>query len=177
MKMAALPQALVLCLCVACTHARTTASPRQEERAAQKADDEPSDGANEDSGSEGQKEPSSAPARAERASGSGEPAARRDGEQKDQQKSASKDEAKEAKDDEDVAPEDIEVSTTPQGLLEPGAMEKVREKLGVGKGESVQRALRKFQREHDLPATGMLDHETVERLGLSPDEIFEQAAR
>jgi putative peptidoglycan binding protein len=74
-----------------------------------------------------------------------------------------------------VDPEDIEVSTSPQGLLKPGAEDQVRQKLGVDKGAGMGSALRKFQREHDLPATGMVDHETVIKLGLEPSDIFEKA--
>lgn len=171
MKTTALPHALLLCLGVACTHARTTASPRQEERAAQKADNESGEGSGDDTGSKDEQKSGSEPAKTdERTSATAEQATRRDGDRKDDADSKDKDK-------DDIAPEDIEVSTTPQGLLEPGAMDKVRDKLGVAKGESVQTAIRRFQREHDLPATGMLDHETVERLGLSPDEIFEQSAR
>jgi hypothetical protein len=173
-KSAGLSHVLLLSVCVACAHAKTAANPRQEERAAQSADNEPSQGEGQPP-EKGEAADDSATKSDGRASATGEQASRRDGDRKD----TSDDKAKgdgEGKSD-DVAPEDIEVSTSPQGLLEPGAMDKVREKLGVAKGESVQTALRRFQREHDLPATGMLDNETVERLGLSPDEIFEQAAR
>jgi hypothetical protein len=34
--------------------------------------------------------------------------------------------------------------------------------------------LRRFQRAHDLPATGIPDHQTVKDLGLDPDQIFRQ---
>ena len=33
-------------------------------------------------------------------------------------------------------------------------------------------SIRRFQRAEDLPATGVPDRETVERLGLDPDETF-----
>jgi hypothetical protein len=60
--------------------------------------------------------------------------------------------------------------------LKPGADEKVREKLGVkGKGEDLRPALQRFQREHDLPATGILDHRTAKELGLEPNDVFERA--
>lgn len=72
-------------------------------------------------------------------------------------------------------PEDIEVATSAKGLLEPGAEDQVRERLGVPKGEGYRGALMRFQREHDLPATGILDHETAEALGLNPSEIFASA--
>jgi murein L,D-transpeptidase YcbB/YkuD len=36
--------------------------------------------------------------------------------------------------------------------------------------------IRRFQRAHDLPATGVADNETVKSLGLDPDQIFRKAA-
>jgi hypothetical protein len=73
-------------------------------------------------------------------------------------------------------PERVPVASSPAGLLKPGADEKVREKLGVKeKGEDLRPALQRFQREHDLPATGILDHRTVKELGLDPDDVFERA--
>ncbi|HEU4580637.1 MAG TPA: peptidoglycan-binding domain-containing protein [Polyangiaceae bacterium] len=73
-------------------------------------------------------------------------------------------------------PERVPVASSPAGLLKPGADEKVREKLGVKeKGGDYRTALQRFQREHDLPATGILDHRTAKELGLDPDDIFERA--
>jgi hypothetical protein len=73
-------------------------------------------------------------------------------------------------------PEQVPVASSPAGLLKPGADEKVREKLGVKeKGGDYRAALQRFQREHDLPATGILDHRTAKELGLDPDDIFERA--
>ena len=73
-------------------------------------------------------------------------------------------------------PERVPVASSPAGLLKPGADEKVRQKLGVkGKGEDLRPALQRFQREHDLPATGILDHRTAKELGLDPDDVFERA--
>jgi murein L,D-transpeptidase YcbB/YkuD len=70
----------------------------------------------------------------------------------------------------------VPVASSPAGLLKPGAEEKVRAKLGVKqKGEDLRPALQRFQREHDLPATGILDHRTAKELGLDPDEVFERA--
>jgi murein L,D-transpeptidase YcbB/YkuD len=66
-----------------------------------------------------------------------------------------------------------EVATSARGLYKPGAEEKVREKLGINGDSSTRGPLQRFQREHGLPATGMLDHETAKRLGLDPDDIFE----
>jgi hypothetical protein len=74
-------------------------------------------------------------------------------------------------------PESIPVSTSDQGLLKPGAEKAVIDKLGVKSKDGLRAALQKFQRSHDLPATGMLDHETVKVLGLNPEDIFERAGR
>lgn len=73
-------------------------------------------------------------------------------------------------------PDEIPVASSPSGLLKPGAEQTVREKLGVKDGGSLRKALQKFQKEHDLPATGMLDQRTTEALGLDPDELFERAS-
>jgi putative peptidoglycan binding protein len=77
-------------------------------------------------------------------------------------------------------PEDVPVSTSPAGLLAPGADDKIRDKLAAAgfaaKGKSTDEALRRFQRANDLPATGIPDHETVKKLGLDPNDIFRAAA-
>jgi len=73
-------------------------------------------------------------------------------------------------------PGEIPVASSPSGLLKPGAEQAVREKLGVKAGGSLRQALQKFQKEHDLPATGMLDQRTAEALGLDPDDLFERAS-
>ena len=74
-------------------------------------------------------------------------------------------------------PERVPVASSPAGLLKPGADEKVREKLGLKeKGEDLRPALQRFQRDHDLPATGILDHRTAKELGLDPDDVFERAS-
>jgi hypothetical protein len=73
-------------------------------------------------------------------------------------------------------PEQVPVASSPAGLLKPGAEQKVRDKLGLkAKDEALRPALQRFQREHDLPATGILDHRTVKELGLDPDDVFERA--
>jgi hypothetical protein len=73
-------------------------------------------------------------------------------------------------------PSEVPVATSPSGLLKPGAEQKVRDKLGVEAGDgSLRAALQRFQKEHDLPATGILDQRTVESLGLDPDDVFERA--
>ena len=66
-------------------------------------------------------------------------------------------------------PEDVPVATTSLALLQPGAEDKVRDKLGIGSKDALPEAVRRFQREHDLPATGTLDHATVRKLGLEPE--------
>jgi hypothetical protein len=77
-------------------------------------------------------------------------------------------------------PDDVPVSTTPAGLLAPGADDKIRDKLAAAgfaaDGKSTKEALRRFQKDNDLPATGIPDHETVKKLGLDPNEIFRAAA-
>jgi len=74
-------------------------------------------------------------------------------------------------------PSEIPVASSPSGLLKPGAEQTVRDKLGVkASGGSLRRALQKFQKERDLPATGILDQRTVESLGLDPDDVFERAS-
>jgi len=77
----------------------------------------------------------------------------------------------------------IPLATSPSGLLKPGAEKKIQEKLsdkGVfdekpPSGEldgPTREALRRFQREEGLPATGMPDDKTVKKLGLNPADIF-----
>jgi len=74
-------------------------------------------------------------------------------------------------------PGEIPVASSPSGLLKPGAEQKVRDELGVkAGGGSLRQALKKFQKDHDLPATGILDQRTVESLGLDPDDVFERAS-
>ena len=76
-------------------------------------------------------------------------------------------------------PGDVPVSTSPSGLLAPGADDKIRDKLAAAgfpaHGKSSKEALRRFQRANDLPATGIPDHETVKKLGLDPGDIFRAA--
>ena len=76
-------------------------------------------------------------------------------------------------------PGDVPVSTSPAGLLAPGADDKIRDKLAAAgfaaDGKSTKEALRRFQKANDLPATGIPDHETVKKLGLDPNETFRAA--
>lgn len=73
----------------------------------------------------------------------------------------------------------VPVATAPDVLLAPGAEDKIRERLASegylddkeSKG-ATRAGIRRFQKEHDLPTTGVADHETVKKLGLNPDQIF-----
>jgi hypothetical protein len=75
------------------------------------------------------------------------------------------------------------LATSPAGLLKPDAMAAIQKKL-VARGqlsadqesgkldEPTQRALRAFQRDNHLPATGMPDDLTVQKLGIPPGQAF-----
>jgi hypothetical protein len=77
---------------------------------------------------------------------------------------------------------DISISTSPGALLKPGAAKLIQEKLsqdGDLEGDAsseldarARAALAKFQRRHDLPATGIPDDATVRKLGLAPEAVF-----
>lgn len=170
MKTSAFACTAVLALATACFHAKEVADPSQEERASQQGSEEEKS-AKEEAGTDG-KDSENADAPSEKgppsekkASAKPEPSANR----------AASDEKGDGKQGEDaIDPEDIPVASSPHGLLKPGADEKVREKLGVPKQGGMRKELMNFQREHDLPATGMLDHETVEKLGLDPKDIFQK---
>jgi len=79
-------------------------------------------------------------------------------------------------------PKTTPLAQAPEGLLTPGAEQKIRDKLSAGgfmkedANASTEAALRRFQAVHDLPSTGVPDHETVRRLGLNPDDLFRKAA-
>lgn len=174
MQTSAIACAAALVLATACFHAKQVADPSQEENAAQQGSEEEKAAKDEDKGSKDEKDAEKTDAASEKKAAA-QPAT--------SEKRASSDErpggkgGEEAKDGDaegGIDPEDIPVASSPQGLLKPGADEKVREKLGVSKGAGMRKALMKFQREHDLPATGMLDHETVERLGFDPKDIFQK---
>jgi hypothetical protein len=80
-------------------------------------------------------------------------------------------------------PKGTPLAQAPEGLLTPGAEQKIHDKLSAGgfmKGDanaSTEAALRRFQAAHDLPSTGVPDHETVRRLGLNPDDLFRKAVQ
>lgn len=150
--------AVLLSLGGACSHARTVAGPPEAPAESSAPSAEGEAGAGEPGRSGPDK---GAAAAADRGSKPERESSESDGDQNDET---------------EPDPEDIEVATSAKGLLEPGAEDKVRERLGVPKGEGYRGALMRFQREHDLPATGILDHETAEALGLNPSEIFASAA-
>ncbi len=75
------------------------------------------------------------------------------------------------------------LATSPAGLLKADAVEAIQEKLASrgdlsDKRESgkldppTREALREFQRKNNLPATGMPDDLTVQKLGLDPGRVF-----
>jgi peptidoglycan hydrolase-like protein with peptidoglycan-binding domain len=78
----------------------------------------------------------------------------------------------------------VRLSTSPEALLKPGALARIQEKLaheGTLNGEptgkmdaATKKGLEDFQRDHDLPATGIPDDATVGRLGLKPTDVFRQ---
>jgi hypothetical protein len=75
------------------------------------------------------------------------------------------------------------LATSPSGLLKPGAVGAIQAKL-VSSGhlsksdesgtldEPTRKALRGFQHDNNLPATGAPDDLTVQKLGLHPDQVF-----
>jgi hypothetical protein len=74
----------------------------------------------------------------------------------------------------------VPIATAPEGLLKPGAEDKIRDKLVSGGfmeegGGSVHTGLLRFQREHDLPATGDPDEATLRKLGLDPDQLLRKS--
>lgn len=74
------------------------------------------------------------------------------------------------------------LATSPAGLLRPEAVKKLQEKL-VSHGQLAEadqsgkldgpthKALREFQRANNMPATGMPDDLTIQKLGLKPAEL------
>lgn len=78
--------------------------------------------------------------------------------------------------------QNISISTSPGGLLKPGAAKAIQAKLsrdgdlhgdvGSDRDGPTHDALARFQRSHDLPATGVPDDATVRKLGLKPEDIF-----
>lgn len=75
------------------------------------------------------------------------------------------------------------VPAAPQGLLTEDGVEAVRRALvdrgrlspgdaGAGLDEEAAEALRRFQRDEGLAATGFPDRETLRRLGLEPARVY-----
>jgi hypothetical protein len=76
-----------------------------------------------------------------------------------------------------------QLATGPEGLMTEGAVEKIQDRLrerDLLKGdtssghwdERTRTAMRSFQRDNGLPATGMPDDVTVGKLGLKPSDVF-----
>jgi hypothetical protein len=77
-------------------------------------------------------------------------------------------------------PHQAPVVERPEALLAPGAEDDIRAKLkGAGfldgESTSLEGAIRKFQVTQDLPATGVVDHQTARKLGLDPARVFRHA--
>lgn len=80
----------------------------------------------------------------------------------------------------------LPLATSPAGLLKPGAAEAIQKAL-VERGYlsssepsgkldgATEKALRSFQDDHHLPATGMPDDFTVRKLGLEVSQVFKAA--
>jgi hypothetical protein len=75
----------------------------------------------------------------------------------------------------------VPLATAPGGLLAAGAEDKIRKRLAAqgcldddakGSGGALSAGLRRCQKAHDLPETGMPDDATIKALGLNPDQIF-----
>lgn len=76
------------------------------------------------------------------------------------------------------------VESESTSIFRPGAIKKLQEALTregyqmTATGElddDTQRALRSYQRRHGMVETGMPDQETLRRLGLKPDEIYQNS--
>ncbi len=84
----------------------------------------------------------------------------------------------------------VPVASSASQMLEEGALKDLQRKLQkegmlaegdkhvTGKWDAAsEQALRRFQRDNDLPATGMPDRASAGALGLDPDELFKRAAQ
>jgi len=78
---------------------------------------------------------------------------------------------------------EIPLATSPSGLLVPGAAKRIQARLaaqdllGSDRADDVldgptTQALRRFQHQNGLPATGVPDDATVRKLGLRPEDVF-----
>ncbi|HEY4184032.1 MAG TPA: peptidoglycan-binding domain-containing protein [Polyangia bacterium] len=90
-------------------------------------------------------------------------------------------------DHEHAAETGISISSTPQGLMQPGAEKLLQERLrdrGLLRQEQcngqldtpTRAALREFQKSEGLPTTGLPSYETVDHLGLDLDVVFHTTA-
>jgi Putative peptidoglycan binding domain len=80
------------------------------------------------------------------------------------------------------------LATSPGGLLKPEAIKELQEKL-VAHGQLAEadqsgkldgpthKALREFQSANNMPATGMPDDLTIQKLGLKPDQLTRAAPK
>ncbi|HZL16619.1 MAG TPA: peptidoglycan-binding domain-containing protein [Polyangia bacterium] len=80
------------------------------------------------------------------------------------------------------------LATSPAGLLEPEAVKEIQKKL-VSHGQlaeaaesgkldgPTEKALRQFQHANNMPATGMPDDLTIQKLGLKPTELTRAATK
>lgn len=80
-------------------------------------------------------------------------------------------------------PTGLPLATGPEGLMTEGSVEKIQDQLrerNLLKGdassgrwdEPTRTAMREFQRDNGLPATGMPDDVSVGKLGLKPGDVF-----
>jgi hypothetical protein len=88
----------------------------------------------------------------------------------------------------DMESSGVPFAPAPEGLLQPGAIEAIQDRLGVqglipasqrsGRLDAATReALRRFQVQTGLPATGLPSYRTVEALKLPGNKIFFSARR
>jgi hypothetical protein len=86
-------------------------------------------------------------------------------------------------DPEHAAETGISIASTPQGLMQDGAEEKIQrglkakgflhaEHLSGQLDPDTREALRRYQKSEGLPPTGLPSYETVRHLGLSLDAVF-----
>ena len=73
------------------------------------------------------------------------------------------------------------VGTTPSSILRSDGTRKIQKALGVAASgqldDPTRKALERFQRRHELAATGLHDLETVEKLGLNTNDVFQSGSR
>jgi hypothetical protein len=73
------------------------------------------------------------------------------------------------------------VGTTPESIVKNDGMKRIQKELGVSQSgeldEKTRNALEKFQRKHELAATGLPDLETVEKLGLDTNDVFQSGSK